>query len=440
MDVKSLRIEAFKSLYGVNCVLDHFTVITGPNGSGKSNLVDAMNFIGEVYAHGLEFAVSRAGGYENIAHRRTRRAKHPISFSLEARVTAAELETHLRHVYFEGTSRKAPRVPRNYFMTFRHGFSFRASSQTLLSDFQVTSDEIELLGPEGESLVLIKRDGGRIAIRHQEDATENPWLERLLYPFVEDFYEEFLSERAKNATALITDAPAYAGVVGLVTRALARTRVFQLSPYQCRAAGVSTPNAVLERHGQNLPGAADHLRRNDERAWEQVQAAMRAVLPSLTGIELVPTEDRRLALQFRERGVGRPWNTGEISDGTIQALALFIALYDRRTPLLVVEEPENSLHPWLLRQFLDLCQEVEAKQVVLTSHSPVLLNYVRPESVRLMSIDNGRSTLQLLVDVEPELRAMVTSGQLTTFDLYDSGVLANAVPKGFSPATHEQDK
>ena len=62
MQVTEVRFGAFKSLYDVTCSLDRFTVITGPNGAGKSNLVDALNFLGEVYGDGLEFAVGRSGG------------------------------------------------------------------------------------------------------------------------------------------------------------------------------------------------------------------------------------------------------------------------------------------------------------------------------------------------------------------------------------------
>ncbi len=226
----------------------------------------------------------------------------------------------------------------------------------------------------------------------------------------------------------------------MVKRALAGTRVFQLSPYQCRGSGVSTPNAVLERHGENLPGAADHLRRNDRDGWRQVQSAMRTILPALVSIDIVHTEDRRLALQLREHGVGRAWNTGEVSDGTIQTLALLIALYDRRNPLLVIEEPENSVHPWILRTFLDLAKAAPGKQIVMTTHSPVLLNYVDPEIVRLVRMRNGRSEVSRLLSVSPDLRPLILAGELDLFDAYDSGVLVEAVPRGLAPSVGSQDE
>jgi len=194
---------------------------------------------------------------------------------------------------------------------------------------------------------------------------------------------------------------------------------------------VPSPNASLQRHGENLPAAADHLRRNDEEAWDLVETAMRLILPNLQAIDVRHTEDRRIAIHFRERGVSKAWHANEVSDGTIQALALFVALYDRRAPTLVVEEPENSVHFWILRQFVDLCRSLPAKQIVVTTHSPVLLNYVEPTRVRLMSIHEGRSHIRPLLEIAPQLRDVVLNGELSLFDAYDSGVVAEALPRGF---------
>jgi predicted ATPase len=59
-------------------------------------------------------------------------------------------------------------------------------------------------------------------------------------------------------------------------------------------------------------------------------------------------------------------------------------LFDDRIRLLGIEEPENALHPWILREIVRLCTRRNGKQVVMTTHSPVLLDYVPAESVHLM--------------------------------------------------------
>jgi predicted ATP-binding protein involved in virulence len=117
---------------------------------------------------------------------------------------------------------------------------------------------------------------------------------------------------------------------------------------------------------------------------------------------------------------------------------MFTALYDRRSPMLVVEEPENSVHPWILRQFIDFCRDAPDKQILLTSHSPVLLNYVDPGIVRLIALSDGKSEVFRLIDMSPELGAAIISGGLSLFDFYDSGVLPQAVPRGLAPDDTDQ--
>lgn len=431
MQVTEVRFEAFKSLYDVTCSLDRFTVVTGPNGAGKSNLVDGLNFLGEVYGDGLEFAVGRSGGYDNIAHRRTRRAKRPVAISVKVRVSAADLREFPSRYPWLSVADEEEALADDYCLIYSHSFTLGTSSQALVSDFKVLTDHFEVSDSGGRMLLRAKRgQEGRIEVSRFKRRL--PKLVReLLDPFTDTRFAAFLTERPQKPTQLLTDQFGYAGLFSEIQRALGGTRVFQLSPYQCRTSGVPTPNAVLERHGENLPGAADHLVRNDRAAWAQVENAMRDIMPALEEIEIAYTEDRRLALQFRERGVGRPWNTNEVSDGTMQSMALFIALFDNRHPLLVIEEPENSVHPWILRRIVDLCQsENSPKQIIMTTHSPVLLDYVRPEVVRLMSIKNGRSTISRLIDVSVDLREQILEGSLGIFDVYDSGAIDSAVPRG----------
>lgn len=427
MQLTAVRFEAFKSLYDLSCTLDQLTVITGPNGSGKSNFVDALDFLGEVYGHGLEIAVSRAGGYENIAHRRTRRAKKPIAFTVEVEIAKEDLGSRA----FAWSDGEGTEWPEGLKLTFRHSFALRTAGQSLRADFEVSDESVELIDQKGAQVFRLTRDGTSVAAWVASGRSEEKrFIRDIVRPYGDKRYTEFVGQRPITPTSLILEQLIYANLLWDIKRALTGIRIFQLSPHECRQSGVPTPNANLERHGQNLPAAADHLRRNSPRAWTSVQSAMRAIIPGLTGIDVAYTEDRRLALQFREDGIGRPWTSGEVSDGTIQALALFIALFDDRSRLIVVEEPENSVHPWILRQFIDLCIE-SSRQVLLTSHSPVLLNYVPPEIVRLMSMRDHRSQIRRVVDMSDEVASLALSGELSLFDAYDSGVLPESVPRGF---------
>jgi predicted ATPase len=217
-----------------------------------------------------------------------------------------------------------------------------------------------------------------------------------------------------------------------LARTLGNTRLYKLNPLECRRPGVMTPNPDLDRYGNNLPGLVAYMQRNHHKAWAATLQAMRDIVPGLEDIRIAFTQDRRLALQFVEKGVGRPWTSEEVSDGTIQSLALFAVLHDPRISLVLIEEPENSVHPWIVRAFVDACRAAKDKQIIITSHSPALIGYLKPDEVTVVWRTQGRTKLQRLVDIEPEAYTMWSSGELTPFDILDSGWIRQSVPEGYT--------
>lgn len=427
MEISRIRVTAFKSLYELEADFDHLTVVTGPNGAGKSNLVDALTFLSDAYRHDLEFAVSRAGGYENIAHRRTRRAKRPISFEVVARLQPTDMANGV----FLFRRREEP-WPHDVPLNLTHGFSFHASSQKLLADFEVIEEWFKIHDDQGRQLLYMGFRGGEIF----SEVRKHPKLRRtditdLVRPFLDRGFNWDQWGRTPGRTELVGTLWRYMNLFGLLSEHVAQLKVFQLSPHLSRTSGVATPNAELGRHGDNLPGAANNLRRRSPKAWERVEDAMRSLIPGLSGITIVPTEDRRLALQFKERGVGRPWNSSEVSDGTIQTFALLVALFDPRASMLIIEEPENAVHPWILRHILEITSTTD-RQILFTTHSPVLLDYVDPQIVWLMWMRQGRSALRRFVDMDPDLTEGLVSGKLSLFETYASGYFPEAVPRGLS--------
>lgn len=426
---RSVHFEAFKSLYDFTTDLDDLTVITGANGSGKSNLVDGLVFISNAYSHGLELAVSHGGGYENLAHRRTRRAKRPIRLTVEVELASEEVAEGLRYSGRRNRARDDDKTRSSAPpLIVRHDFAFRAVSQTLTADFEVTQESLAVLNMDGRILATIVRGGdGRITVKRVDDSQSNAdLLDDILFLYERD---GLLAEVKPDPSDLIVGKAFFIDIFGQVSRFLASIRVFQLSPHTSRLPGVASPRAQLELHGENLPGAADFLRRNHNEAWTNVESAMRTIMPTLEGVSIAYTEDRRISVQFRERGVGRPWNSSEVSDGTIQAFALLVAIFDPRASILVIEELENALHPWILRQLLQICQE-SPRQILLTSHSPVLLTAVPPGSVNLMWLEEGRSQIAQLATMDSEIADQVLDGEITIFELLDSGAVEQSLPRG----------
>lgn len=151
-------------------------------------------------------------------------------------------------------------------------------------------------------------------------------------------------------------------------------------------------------------------------------------MPDLDHIDTAPSPEHGLVLRFHESGRGRPWTAREVSDGFIQSLALLMVLYDRRPPLLLIEEPENAVHPWVLRRFLEHCRSASDRQIVITTHSPVLLSSARPDEVVLMWRTKGRSELKPFNKALRESEKLYAEKGFDVFELYDSGLITETIP------------
>jgi predicted ATPase len=86
----------------------------------------------------------------------------------------------------------------------------------------------------------------------------------------------------------------------------------------------------------------------------------------------------------------------QLSDGTLRIFGMLLAIYQSPAPrLLVIEEPEQTVHPGVLGVLADAFKEAaEATQIIITTHSPHLVDYFRPEDVRVVSLQEGLTTVE----------------------------------------------
>jgi hypothetical protein len=163
--------------------------------------------------------------------------------------------------------------------------------------------------------------------------------------------------------------------------------------------------------GKDLPGFIAHLQRADSQRFDAILSSMRELLPHLDRIIVnrVGPDRQGLAMTFKDqRGYV---NSPDLSDGTLFTLGLLaITRADKLPRLLCIEEPETGLHPrrlrWLFDRFVELAYpndgQAEAVQVILTSHSPHLVDLFKDmqASVSVVEQDNGRTKITSLLDVK----------------------------------------
>lgn len=426
MFLAQLSIRNYKSLRDISFSPSPITALVGPNAAGKSNIGLAINFLSEIYSHGLELAVSRNGGYENIAYRKQRRSKAPIEFEVvfeidggDRRLTTLLLRQNLR----------------KYRIRFTHKFSFVAKGTGIKAAFNVHEELFSAVAlhkdeeEKSDSLNLVKlaRKDNKYNIQADENA---------LRPGQSVLFKQGARELSSitGEQELLTSRSTPIGLLPLArdfAAILSQFRTYQISTNQSRDGGFPSPNPVLTSSGENLPALADWVKKKHPSQWEIVMSAMKDILPHLRDISVEYLSNKALGLFFSEEGFGRPWRADEVSDGTILSLAALLASVDPRSSLIFIDEPENSVHSWILRVLVNRFREVsKQKNVILTSHSPVLINMLTPDEIWVVYRTNGETQLRRLIDFDQSISESWKSGNYQLSEFLDSGAVSQAVPGG----------
>ena len=143
-------------------------------------------------------------------------------------------------------------------------------------------------------------------------------------------------------------------------------------------------------------------------------------LPS--NIELREAEDRFYFVQ-EEPGLEYPVNQMGVSSGTLRILALMTAILgEPDVNLLGIEEPENYVHPTALADFIKYISDFgDRKQFMLTTHSPLLLNFLNdPASVCIVRRDARKGT-KVTRETDPEgVRAALDASGFGLGEYYET--------------------
>src|SRR6266480_673744 len=414
--IARLKIDNFKSLKGIDIRLGPINFVVGPNASGKSNLAEALDFISHAVREDLAYAVAEKGGFYNICHRRQRRARGAISFVVEATIQR-----------------------RNDVCDFRLSFQLKTKGEDIRADFFVASEELTIkLKPKdqqsADNITLnIWRQENKYDLKLEQNLPQGSKLSTSQNNFVKKFeaLKGFLTDSVEPSPQqlFISDFLKQFWPISMVAQELQGLRVFQLNPRLARQPAAPSVHGDLGRRGENLASALDRMRLHEEKNFRTLCNWLRDVVPTVGNLLTNYTETRQLGLFFEEEGFGSRWFAEDVSDGTIMSVALFFALLDRRHKNIVIEEPETSFHPWILRKFLERCREQSQRcQILITTHSPLAIAQARPDELFLIERTEGVTTLRRALEVESALAEIIRKDLIDLGQYWISGGLG-AVPK-----------
>jgi predicted ATPase len=235
---------------------------------------------------------------------------------------------------------------------------------------------------------------------------------------------------ARNGSNLAANAP----LIKEFERVLGGIRVYYFNPQQIGAQVQLTPQAEMSKDGSGFAAALDRLRDTNEDAFDRLQEDLASWLPEFDHLAFDTPAPGHRAFKLRRKRTKEYIKSRDLSDGTLVALALLFISHNTDRPTLVcLEEPDRGLHPRLLKQLAEatfrLAYPAEfglnsaPTQVILTTHSPIFLNFLKdhPESIVIAEKrDNGLADFHR-AEEDPHYREVIEDCSLG--DIWFTGVL-----------------
>jgi predicted ATPase len=336
-ELDTITVKGFKSIAALDELkLGNINVLIGPNGSGKSNFIGVFAFLHAIGEGYLEDYVAKAGGASNVLH-------------FGPKVTE-RLEIHI---------------------------SFQGGANQYKIELRAT--ETDQLFPSQEMVYFWDK------ARHEKPSVQAVIL--------------------RDSKSGISD-PKLGGVAAYVRRHLDRWRLYHFhdtsatSPMK-RTADLND-NRYFRPDGSNLAAFLYYLRERHSGSYGLIRKTVQRVAPFFDDFVLEPSKlnPDKIRTEWRHKNSESYFDAAALSDGSLRFIALttlFLQPQEYRPSVILVDEPELGLHPYAITLLASLVKQASLEtQVILSTQSPLLLDYFQPEDVLVADRIEGGTQLTRL--------------------------------------------
>ncbi len=399
--ITRIKIDGFKSLLNTELYFGPFTCIAGANGIGKSNFFDALLFLSKLadntLLHAAKSIRSENQKHSNIKDVFYRSGEHhytTMKFEVDMLVSetaeddlgqkAKATITSLRYILeLKLNEREGDREP------------IEISREELLP---ITQTETK------QSVFFEHHEDWIISILKGRRSTKAPFIstERDKIKLHQDGNKGRTSEysASKMPRTLLSTVTSESPTAFLARQEMRNWVMLQFEPSSLRQPNsiYEVKNAEITANGCNLPATLYRLNseNKDEDIYQKLTVKLKGLVNDADEIFVDKDEKRdllTLQIKFRD-GLVLPAQS--LSDGTLRFLGLAIIKEDSsNSGLICLEEPENGINPKKIQEMVELLEEIATdpkyeagrdnplRQVIINSHSPLVVSIVPDESLYL---------------------------------------------------------
>ncbi|CAM2159104.1 ATPase (plasmid) [Pararobbsia alpina] len=349
LEVKSIKVENYRSLRDVEISAQTINIFTGPNGAGKSTLYNCLSLVQAAAAGDLSTVLAREGGMQSaISSTGRAHPRGPLRITLTVRIGVQRTDDVL-YEYVVSLGLVEQRFEGGEKIVSGPAFEFEP---------QIKEESLSVFDKGRRWSVLHRRNSH---VKAMDESTTQVDLSRAL------------NLQASETALSRIDEPSRYPDIYVVRRFMLDWRFYHeirtdfKSPL--RSPCLAVTSLTLNSDGSNLPAvlaSAKHIVGDTSDIDEVIATAF-------AGAELVvprPAREASFGLNYPDIS-NRIFNQWELSDGTLKFLGLVGALLAPRLPAFIaLNEPENSLHPSLYEPLAKLIERASRRtQIWLVTHA-----------------------------------------------------------------------
>ena len=408
----------YRCLRYVRRPLRPFHVMVGPNASGKTTFLDVIGFLSDLVFFGLDDALyQRTPNHQELLFR-----DHGDRFEL---AVEARIPESLRQLTMRPTLDTVRYQVAIGFDETQRQFEFKAETLLLKNTKELEAPQrsffpmsthkpdslLDSIRGRDNKVVINKAQGGNDNFYNEDKPSHTGWAPSFR-----------LGPRRSALGNLVADAGSFPVATWFREYLSTGVQRFALNSFFMRRPSPPSRVAGFLPDGSNLPWVVARMQVQSPESHKTWIAHLRTALPDLVDISTFERPEDKHCYMIYEYAGGLKVPSWLVSDGTLRLTALTLPAYlDNAQGIYLIEEPENGIHPKAMATAYDSLSSVYDAQVLLATHSPVVLNAANVDDMLCFAKDEGGATDVVLGTEHPMLQEWQGEADLGT--LLASGVL-----------------